>query len=85
MAARPLAMVASCVLPPDVSPDFARRLVDAQPRYRSKAEPALVTPLPDGKLRLEFQRPQRAIAPGQVCAFYDGGMLLGGGVFEAVS
>jgi len=29
MAARPLAMVASCVLPPDVSPDFARRLVDA--------------------------------------------------------
>ena len=29
MAARPIAVVASCVLPPDVSPDWARRLVDA--------------------------------------------------------
>ncbi|MCX6866457.1 MAG: tRNA 2-thiouridine(34) synthase MnmA [Verrucomicrobia bacterium] len=63
-------------------PLTVRRLIEAQPRYRSKAEPAAITPLPDGKLRLEFQQPQRAIAPGQICAFYDGGMLLGGGVFE---
>ncbi len=59
--------------------------VDAQPRYRSKAEPATVEPLDGGRVRLEFQRPQRAIAPGQICAFYDGGRLLGGGVFESVS
>jgi tRNA-specific 2-thiouridylase len=39
-------------------------------------------PLDEGRVRLEFQRPQRAIAPGQICAFYDGGRLLGGGVFE---
>ena len=58
------------------------RLIEAQPRYRSKAEPATLTPLPGGRLRLEFQHPQRAIAPGQICAFYDGGRLLGGGVFE---
>ena len=58
-------------------------LVDAQPRYRAKAEPARVEPLAGGRLRLEFQRPQRAIAPGQICAFYDGGRLLGGGVFES--
>ena len=63
-------------------PLTARRLIEAQPRYRAKAEPAAITPLPDGKLRLEFQHPQRAITPGQICAFYDGGMLLGGGVFE---
>ena len=62
----------------------SRRLIEAQPRYRAKAEPALLEPLPDGRLRLEFQQPQRAIAPGQICAFYDGGMLLGGGVFESV-
>ena len=60
-----------------------KRLTDAQPRYRAKAEPALMEPLDDGRVRLKFQRPQRAIAPGQICAFYDGGRLLGGGVFES--
>jgi tRNA-specific 2-thiouridylase len=63
-------------------PFDTKRLVDAQPRYRAKAEPALMEPLDDGRVRLEFHRPQRAIAPGQICAFYDGGRLLGGGVFE---
>ena len=61
-----------------------KRLVDAQPRYRAKAEPALLEPLADGKIYLKFQRPQRAIAPGQICALYEGGRLLGGGVFESV-
>ncbi|MDP3850010.1 MAG: tRNA 2-thiouridine(34) synthase MnmA [Luteolibacter sp.] len=60
----------------------SKRLVEAQPRYRAKAEPALMLPLGGGRVRLEFQRPQRAIAPGQICAFYEGGRLLGGGVFE---
>ena len=44
----------------------------------------MVTPTDDGKLRLEFTRPQRAVTPGQICAFYDGGTLLGGGVFETI-
>jgi len=61
-----------------------QRLVDAQPRYRAKAEPALLEPIAGGKIRLKFQRPQRAIAPGQICALYEGGRLLGGGVFESV-
>ena len=59
-----------------------KRWVDAQPRYRAKAEPALLEPLADGKVKLRFQRPQRAIVPGQICGFYEGGRLLGGGVFE---
>jgi tRNA-specific 2-thiouridylase len=66
-------------------PFDTRRLVDAQPRYRAKAEPAVMEPLADGTLRLDFQRPQRAIAPGQICAFYEGGRLLGGGVFQSAS
>ncbi len=60
------------------------RWLEAQPRYRAKAERAQVTPLEEGKLQLRFQSPQRAVAPGQICAFYDGGRLLGGGVFESV-
>jgi tRNA-specific 2-thiouridylase len=66
-------------------PFDTKRLVEAQPRYRAKAEPAFIEPLDDGRVRLRFQRPQRAIAPGQICAFYDGGRLLGGGVFENAS
>lgn len=58
--------------------------IEAQPRYRAKAEPALMEPVGDGTLRLEFRTPQRAIAPGQICAFYDGGRLLGGGVFQSI-
>jgi len=63
-------------------PFDAKRMVDAQPRYRAKAEPAVVEPLGEDKIRLVFNQPQRAISPGQICAFYDGGRLLGGGVFE---
>jgi len=65
-------------------PIASLRTIDAQPRYRAKAEPAAVNDLGDGRIRLTFRQPQRAIAPGQICAFYDGGRLLGGGVFEQV-
>ncbi|MES2996323.1 MAG: tRNA 2-thiouridine(34) synthase MnmA [Verrucomicrobiota bacterium] len=61
-----------------------RRAMDAQPRYRSKAEPVHVEKLDNDRLKLVFNRPQRALSPGQICAFYDGGRLLGGGVFESV-
>lgn len=60
------------------------RKVEAQPRYRAKGEPVVVTPLKNGKYNLEFVRPQRAITPGQICAFYENGVLLGGGVFESI-
>jgi tRNA-uridine 2-sulfurtransferase len=63
--------------------DAPRRL-EAQPRYRAKAERAEITPLEEGRLHLRFHTPQRAVAVGQICAFYDGGRLLGGGVFESV-
>jgi tRNA-specific 2-thiouridylase len=63
----------------------SRQRVEAQPRYRSRAEPATLRVLEDGRLQVTFDKPQRALAPGQICAFYDGGQLLGGGVFEEVS
>ncbi|MDB6077562.1 MAG: tRNA (5-methylaminomethyl-2-thiouridylate)-methyltransferase, partial [Akkermansiaceae bacterium] len=66
-----------------IGPSFDKpQWIEAQPRYRAKAERAEITPREDGKLDLRFQTPQRAIAAGQICAFYDGGRLLGGGVFE---
>ena len=58
--------------------------VHAQPRYRARAERVEVADLGGGRLELAFARPQRALAPGQICALYDGGSLLGGAVFERV-
>ncbi|MGE9268912.1 MAG: aminomethyltransferase beta-barrel domain-containing protein, partial [Verrucomicrobiales bacterium] len=57
--------------------------VEAQPRYRAKAEPVRLVREGE-KVRVLFERAQRAVTPGQICAFYEGGRLLGGGVFEEV-
>ena len=61
--------------------------VHAQPRYRAPAVPASVRPLADGRVELLFDSPVRALAPGQVCAFYHPSrqdQLLGGGFFEEI-
>lgn len=60
------------------------RTLLAQPRYRHPGVPASLVPSGDGVLQVEFHQPQRALTPGQVCAFYEGDRLLGGGVFEEV-
>jgi len=48
-------------------------------RYRHKEAPAEVVPLGDGRFKVIFERPQRAITPGQFAVFYRGGLVLGGG------
>jgi tRNA-specific 2-thiouridylase len=53
--------------------------VSAQIRYRSVAAAADLTPGPSRTVRVCFDEPQRAIAPGQSAVFYDGDRLLGGG------
>jgi len=53
-------------------------------RSRHAEAPALVTPLPDGKARVEFDEPQRGIAPGQWAVFYDGDLVEGCGIIDRV-
>ncbi len=53
--------------------------VEAKIRYRSQAEPALLT-LHDGRAEVRFERRQRAITPGQAVVFYQGQKVLGGGI-----
>jgi tRNA-specific 2-thiouridylase len=50
-----------------------------QIRYRSPAVPARVIPGPGRTARVEFDVPQRAVAPGQSAVIYDGDSVLGGG------
>jgi tRNA-specific 2-thiouridylase len=54
----------------------------AKIRSRSAEVPVRVQPLADGRVRVDFQEPQRAIAPGQAVVFYDGDEVLGGGWIE---
>lgn len=58
--------------------------LSAQPRYRCPAAPVRVEPGGGDSVLLEFATPQRALTPGQVCAFYEGGTLVGGGVFQEI-
>lgn len=49
-------------------------------RYHHKEQPATVTPLGEGRLKVVFDTPQRAITPGQWGVIYDGDYVIGGGV-----
>ncbi len=56
----------------------------AKVRYHQPDQDCRVTPLADGRVRVEFERPQRAITPGQAVVFYQGDELIGGGTIESV-
>jgi tRNA-specific 2-thiouridylase len=60
-------------------PPPAGTAVDAKIRYRTPAAPARVHPEGDG-VRVLFERPQRAITPGQAVVLYQGEEVVGGGI-----
>ena len=57
----------------------------AKVRYHQPDQACRATQLPDGRVRVEFDTPQRAITPGQAVVLYQGDELLGGGTIEHVS
>jgi tRNA-uridine 2-sulfurtransferase len=48
-------------------------------RYRHEPAKATIYPLPEGRVHVVFDEPQRAITPGQATIFYDSEEVVGGG------
>jgi tRNA-uridine 2-sulfurtransferase len=55
---------------------------DVKIRYTAKEAEALVTPLGEGQVQVRFDAPQRDITAGQAAVFYQGEVLLGGGIIQ---
>ncbi|HEY9692563.1 MAG TPA: tRNA 2-thiouridine(34) synthase MnmA [Oculatellaceae cyanobacterium] len=55
---------------------------EVQVRYRSQPVPVSVIPLENSRVKLVFDEPQFCITPGQAAVWYNGDILLGGGILE---
>ncbi len=53
-------------------------------RYLHSEAEAVLTLEGRGRVRVKFNEPQMAITPGQSAVFYDGDVVLGGGIIEEV-
>lgn len=51
----------------------------AKIRYAHKEEKATVAPAENGRVRVTFEKPQRAVTKGQAVVFYNADTVLGGG------
>ena len=51
-------------------------------RYNSKKSPAIISPYGEDRVLINFEKPQRAITPGQSAVFYQGDVVVGGGMIE---
>jgi tRNA-specific 2-thiouridylase len=49
-------------------------------RYTAKESWAMITPLDGGQAKVQFDAPQRDITAGQAAVFFEGDLLLGGGI-----
>jgi tRNA-specific 2-thiouridylase len=63
------------------TPPEAPLRVGVKIRYKFEEAEAVLRPAPGGAM-IEFGQPQRAITPGQAAVFYQGDLVLGGGIIE---
>lgn len=61
-------------------PEYTNGLeVTAKIRYNHEGAKCKISLLEEGRIRCDFEQPQRAITPGQAVVFYDGDVVVGGG------
>ncbi len=58
------------------------RQVSARIRHAAADMPAEIAPAAHGRVRVRFAEPPRAAAPGQAIVFYEGDVVVGGGVID---
>jgi tRNA-specific 2-thiouridylase len=63
-------------------PITSPREVMAKIRYRSPEQPAVLYPEGEGCYRVELKDPARAVTPGQSTVFYEGDVVVAGGVIQ---
>lgn len=56
--------------------------VTAKIRYNQKETPAIIKPINENEIEVEFKNPQRAITPGQAIVFYNNEKVVGGGIIK---
>jgi tRNA-specific 2-thiouridylase len=57
--------------------------VTARIRHRHREAPASIEPLSGDRVRVTFDDPQSAVAPGQAVVMYDGDRVVGGGWIDS--
>lgn len=70
------------ILPMDTSKPVT---CTAKFRYRQPDQGVTVTMREDGTALVAFDKPQKAVTPGQAVVFYDGEVCLGGGTIDIVN
>ena len=65
-----------------VAPQSGTR-VTARIRHRHREAPASIEPLSADRVRVTFDDPQSAVAPGQAVVMYDGDRVVGGGWIDS--
>ena len=65
--------------------DYLKGPINCQAKIRSTQKPTnvTVTPLENGNVLVKFEDMQKSIAIGQSAVFYDGDIVLGGGIIDA--
>ncbi len=51
-------------------------------RYQSQGAAAMLEPIGAGQVKVTFAQPEKSITPGQSAVFYQGDMVLGGGIIQ---
>ncbi len=65
-----------------IDPPTTPLQAEVQVRYRSGAVPVSIVPIEGDRVKLIFPEPQFGITPGQAAVFYQGDLVLGGGIID---
>ena len=57
--------------------------INAKFRYRQEDKPVIINYVDDDTIELVFDKPYKAVTPGQAAVLYDGDICLGGGLIDS--